>query len=210
MLPRDQRVRSFSPAIARPDRFTSATTPARLRSRIALQHDHDQTILVADLQALTDNSGRAAAVHRNFSEIVLDYLDEGIDPDATTIALQSAIRAFDPDAAAVAALEDRHRHGGLGDVVVKHRLENCSRPSLRRFANVAPSWRVNRGWREPCSCAARLARATPPRSCWPVYVQHSRSSRCEERTTTRSSAIMCTVQHRASGTGERRADRAPE
>jgi tryptophanyl-tRNA synthetase len=62
-----------------------------LRSRIALQHDHDQTILVADLQALTDNSGRAAAVHRNVSEIVLDYLAVGIDPDATTIALQSAI-----------------------------------------------------------------------------------------------------------------------
>lgn len=62
-----------------------------LRSRVALQNDHDQTILVADLQALTDNSGRAADVHRNVTEIVLDYLAVGIDPDATTIALQSAI-----------------------------------------------------------------------------------------------------------------------
>jgi tryptophanyl-tRNA synthetase len=62
-----------------------------LRSRVALQQDYDQTILVADLQALTDNSGRAADVRRNVGEIVLDYLAVGIDPEASTIALQSAI-----------------------------------------------------------------------------------------------------------------------
>lgn len=62
-----------------------------LRSRIALQASHDQTILVADLQALTDNSGRAADVRRNVTEIVLDYLAVGIDPDRNTIALQSAM-----------------------------------------------------------------------------------------------------------------------
>jgi tryptophanyl-tRNA synthetase len=62
-----------------------------LRSRVALQHEHDQTILVADLQALTDHSDRVADVRRNVTEIVLDYLAVGIDPDATTIALQSAI-----------------------------------------------------------------------------------------------------------------------
>jgi tryptophanyl-tRNA synthetase len=62
-----------------------------LRSRVALQHAHDQTILVADLQALTDHSGRAADVRRNVTEILLDYLAVGIDPDVTTIALQSGI-----------------------------------------------------------------------------------------------------------------------
>jgi tryptophanyl-tRNA synthetase len=62
-----------------------------LRSRVALQREHDQTILVADLQALTDHSGRAADVRRNVSEVVLDYLAVGIEPDVTTIALQSAI-----------------------------------------------------------------------------------------------------------------------
>jgi tryptophanyl-tRNA synthetase len=62
-----------------------------LRARIALQHDHDQTLLVADLQALTDNSGRAADVGRNVLEVVLDYLAVGIDPALTTIALQSGI-----------------------------------------------------------------------------------------------------------------------
>lgn len=62
-----------------------------LRSRVTLQRVHDQTILVADLQALTDHSGRAADVRRNVTEIVLDYLAVGIDPDVTTIALQSGI-----------------------------------------------------------------------------------------------------------------------
>jgi tryptophanyl-tRNA synthetase len=62
-----------------------------LKSRIALQGQHDQTILVADLQALTDNSGRAGDVHSNVTEIVLDYLAVGIDPELNTIALQSAM-----------------------------------------------------------------------------------------------------------------------
>jgi len=62
-----------------------------LRNRVTLQHQHDQTILVADLQALTDNAGRAADVRRNVREVVLDYLAVGIDPAVTTIALQSAM-----------------------------------------------------------------------------------------------------------------------
>ena len=62
-----------------------------LRNRVALQHQHDQTILIADLQALTDNAGRAADVRRNVREVVLDYLAVGIDPAVTTIALQSAM-----------------------------------------------------------------------------------------------------------------------
>ena len=62
-----------------------------LRSRVEMQHEHDQTVLVADLQALTDNSGRALDVRHNVLEVVYDYLAVGIDPDLTTIALQSAM-----------------------------------------------------------------------------------------------------------------------
>ncbi len=62
-----------------------------LQNRVRLQHYHDQVVLVADLQALTDNAGRAADVRRNVLTVVLDYLAVGIDPDVTTIALQSAI-----------------------------------------------------------------------------------------------------------------------
>ena len=62
-----------------------------LRSRLALQGAHEQTLLVADLQALTDHTGRAADVRTNVLEVALDYLAVGIDPARTTIALQSAI-----------------------------------------------------------------------------------------------------------------------
>lgn len=62
-----------------------------LRNRVQLQHAHDQTILIADLQALTDNAANAAEVRRNVLEVALDYLAVGIDPDVTTIALQSDV-----------------------------------------------------------------------------------------------------------------------
>jgi tryptophanyl-tRNA synthetase len=62
-----------------------------LRTRLALQYEHDQTILIADLQALPDNAGRPIDVHQNVMELALDYLAVGIDPNATIIALQSGI-----------------------------------------------------------------------------------------------------------------------
>lgn len=62
-----------------------------LRNRIALQETHQQTILIADLQALTDHAGRPQDVRQNILEVALDYLAVGIDPAVTTIALQSAI-----------------------------------------------------------------------------------------------------------------------
>lgn len=65
-----------------------------LRERVALQSQHDQTVLIADLQALTDNSGRSADVRGNIIEVALDYLAVGIDPSLTTIALQSALPAL--------------------------------------------------------------------------------------------------------------------
>lgn len=65
-----------------------------LRERVALQHRHDQTVLIADLQALTDNTGRSANVRANIVEVALDYLAVGIDPALTTIALQSALPAL--------------------------------------------------------------------------------------------------------------------
>ena len=62
-----------------------------LRNRVALQDVHRQTILIADLQALTDHAGRPRDVRRNVLEVALDYLAVGIDPAKSTIALQSAI-----------------------------------------------------------------------------------------------------------------------
>jgi tryptophanyl-tRNA synthetase len=62
-----------------------------LRTRLALQYEHHQTILIADLQALTDNTGRPVDARRQVVELGLDYLAVGIDPAATTIAVQSGI-----------------------------------------------------------------------------------------------------------------------
>jgi tryptophanyl-tRNA synthetase len=58
---------------------------------LALQHQHDQTILIADLQALTDHAGQPADVRRHVRELALDYLAVGIEPEATTVAVQSGI-----------------------------------------------------------------------------------------------------------------------
>lgn len=65
-----------------------------LRSRLALQGHCAQTLLIADLQALTDSSGAAARVARYVPEVALDYLAVGIDPGQTTIAVQSRLGAL--------------------------------------------------------------------------------------------------------------------
>ena len=65
-----------------------------LRSRLALQGRCAQTLLIADLQALTDSTGRAAHVARHVPEVALDYLAVGIDPAQTTIAVQSRLSAL--------------------------------------------------------------------------------------------------------------------
>jgi tryptophanyl-tRNA synthetase len=65
-----------------------------LRSRVELQGKLRQNILVADLQALTDNASRPGDVAANVLEVVADYLAVGIDPALTTIALQSGLPAL--------------------------------------------------------------------------------------------------------------------
>lgn len=65
-----------------------------LRTRVALQGRCAQTLLIADLQALTDSSGRAAHVAEHVEEVALDYLAAGIDPALTDIAVQSRLPAL--------------------------------------------------------------------------------------------------------------------
>lgn len=65
-----------------------------LQQRVKLQHEHEQTILVADLQGLTDNGHNPHKVSSNILNVVADYLAVGIDPSKTTICLQSAIPAL--------------------------------------------------------------------------------------------------------------------
>lgn len=65
-----------------------------LRQRVLLQHDHQQFILVADLQGLTDNGSNPQKISNNILEVMADYLAVGIDPQKTTICLQSALPAL--------------------------------------------------------------------------------------------------------------------
>jgi tryptophanyl-tRNA synthetase len=70
-----------------------------LSTRVALQGRCAQTLLIADLQALTDASSRATdggavPVASHVEEVALDYLAAGIDPALTTIAVQSRLPAL--------------------------------------------------------------------------------------------------------------------
>ncbi|AGJ87841.1 tryptophan--tRNA ligase [Raoultella ornithinolytica] len=65
-----------------------------LRQRVQLQHDHQQFILIADLQGLTDNGSDPQKISSNIFEVMADYLAVGIDPHKTTICLQSALPAL--------------------------------------------------------------------------------------------------------------------
>ena len=65
-----------------------------LRQRVELQHQHNQTVMVADLQGLTDNGNNPQKISTNVLNVVADYLAVGIDPHKTTICLQSALPAL--------------------------------------------------------------------------------------------------------------------
>ncbi len=62
-----------------------------LQQRVALQHDYDEFIIIADVQALTDNFNNPQKVRDNVIEVALDYLSVGIDPTVATIFIQSQV-----------------------------------------------------------------------------------------------------------------------
>jgi len=65
-----------------------------LKNRIELQNQYSQTILIADLQGLTDNGHNPQKVSGNILNVLADYLAVGICPTKTTICLQSALPAL--------------------------------------------------------------------------------------------------------------------
>lgn len=64
-----------------------------LKKRVEMQNsgEYDPYILIADVQALTDNFNNPEKVHKNVREVAMDYLACGIDPEKTTIYIQSMI-----------------------------------------------------------------------------------------------------------------------
>ena len=62
-----------------------------IQNRVKMQYDYDTYILIADVQALTDNFDNPEKVRNNVRELALDYLASGIDPKHTHIYIQSMI-----------------------------------------------------------------------------------------------------------------------
>ncbi len=62
-----------------------------LKNRLILQETCQQFVMLADVQALTDNFHQPQKVRENILEVALDYLAIGIDPKRTTIFIQSLL-----------------------------------------------------------------------------------------------------------------------
>ncbi len=65
-----------------------------LRRRVELQNSGEFSkifVMIADAQALTDNADNPEKVRQNVIEVALDYLSVGIDPEKTTIFIQSQV-----------------------------------------------------------------------------------------------------------------------
>ena len=65
-----------------------------LKRRVELQNsgDYDKVyIMIADAQALTDNIENPEKVRQNIIEVALDYLSCGLDPQKSTLFIQSHV-----------------------------------------------------------------------------------------------------------------------
>ncbi len=65
-----------------------------LKRRVELQNsgDYDEIyIMIADAQALTDNADNPEKVRQNIIEVALDYMSCGLDPEKSTLFIQSQI-----------------------------------------------------------------------------------------------------------------------
>lgn len=67
-----------------------------LDSRVKLQKTdkYRMFVLIADLQALTDNSDNPEKIRQSILELTLDYLAVGLDPEKTSLCVQSGIPAL--------------------------------------------------------------------------------------------------------------------
>ncbi|MGX7162826.1 tryptophan--tRNA ligase [Enterococcus massiliensis] len=64
-----------------------------LKKRVEMQNDPENQlfVMIADMQALTDNAKNPEKVSSNVLEVALDYLSVGLDPARTTLFIQSQI-----------------------------------------------------------------------------------------------------------------------
>ncbi|AVK99196.1 tryptophan--tRNA ligase [Pediococcus inopinatus] len=67
-----------------------------LKNRVELQNsgNYESYIMIADMQALTDNARDPEKIRNSLIQVALDYLAVGIDPEKSTILVQSQIPAL--------------------------------------------------------------------------------------------------------------------
>src|ERR1700678_2259476 len=62
-----------------------------LQNRVRLQDEYDTYLLIADIQALTDNFAHPEKLEANIFEVALDYLALGLDPNKVKFVMQSMV-----------------------------------------------------------------------------------------------------------------------
>ena len=62
-----------------------------LQNRVKLQNEYETYVLIADVQALTDNFEHPENLAANIHEVALDYLAVGLDPAKVRIVVQSMV-----------------------------------------------------------------------------------------------------------------------
>ena len=62
-----------------------------LQNRVKLQDEYEQFVMIANVQALTDNFDHPEKVAESIKELLCDYYAVGIDFDKTTIFIQSEV-----------------------------------------------------------------------------------------------------------------------
>ncbi len=65
-----------------------------LQSRVALQHEYDTFILLADVQALTTHFQNPQLINDSIYQVAMDNLSVGLDPNNITFVQQSQITAI--------------------------------------------------------------------------------------------------------------------
>ncbi len=65
-----------------------------VKRRVELQETWDCYFIIANMHAFTTRADKALEIRRDCLEIVRDYLAMGIDPDRSTILLQTEVPAI--------------------------------------------------------------------------------------------------------------------
>ncbi len=94
-----------------------------LRKFVAVQDDYDCNFFVADLHALTTNPN-PADLHANVKSILAEYLAAGLDPEKSTIFIQSDV----PEVSEMYLL--MNMHAGIGELMRTASFKDKARKAL--------------------------------------------------------------------------------